>query len=214
MENMDIHHLFIFTNNIDDLIQELLTLGFKEGSNRVHKGQGTSNRKIYFENFFIELIYISNEQEIKKDICINSGLTRRAYYKQNQASPFGICLFDKKKFENLFKNAYKYKPEYLPDNMEIDVLSFEDNPTLPWTFKWKGLNQVNNRNEPLTHDNNIKELTSITFGIKNKDAELIKLLKDSANFKISDFPYVKLCFDENKQNKAYSCKFANLIIEY
>ncbi len=214
MKNIEIHHLFIFTNNIDNLTKELLDFGFKEGSNRIHKGQGTSNRKIYFENFFIELLYISNEEEIKNEICIKSGLNRRAYYERNQASPFGICLYDKNKFNKLFENAYKYKPEYLPNNMSIDVLSFEDKPTLPWTFRWEGLSKANNQNEPLIHDNNIKELSNITFGVKDKDAQVEELLKDSANFEISDFPYVDLCFDENRQKKTYKCKFANLIIRY
>ncbi len=53
---MKIDHIFIFSNEHGKEANELVELGFTEGSNRVHKGQGTTNRKFYFENFYLEIL--------------------------------------------------------------------------------------------------------------------------------------------------------------
>ncbi len=49
---MNIDHIFIFTDDDGKDADELVDFGLTEGSNRVHVGQGTTNRKFYFDNFF------------------------------------------------------------------------------------------------------------------------------------------------------------------
>lgn len=48
---MQIDHIFIFTETPDAAAEELAALSLIDGSNRVHTGQGTANRKFYFDNF-------------------------------------------------------------------------------------------------------------------------------------------------------------------
>lgn len=48
---MEVDHIFIFSNNQGREADELINFGLTEGSNRVHPGQGTRNRKFYFEIF-------------------------------------------------------------------------------------------------------------------------------------------------------------------
>ena len=58
---MQIDHIFCFTDAPQAAAEELLAFGLTEGSNRVHPGQGTANRKFYFENFFLEILWLQDE---------------------------------------------------------------------------------------------------------------------------------------------------------
>ena len=41
--------------------RELTVIGFLEGSGNVHRGQGTANRRVFFENAMLELIWVCDE---------------------------------------------------------------------------------------------------------------------------------------------------------
>ena len=70
---MEIDHIFIFSNNSGKEAKNLIEFGLTEGSSRVHKEQGTKNRKFYFENFFLEILWVINEEEIQRsNICVQS----------------------------------------------------------------------------------------------------------------------------------------------
>ncbi len=88
---MNIDHIFIFTNDNGKIADELVQFGLTEGSSRVHIGQGTTNRKFYFENFFLEILWVHNEEELKSDITKPTGLWQRADFNSSN-SPFGICI--------------------------------------------------------------------------------------------------------------------------
>jgi hypothetical protein len=45
--------------------EALRELGLSEGSGNVHPGQGTANRRFFFANAFLELLWIADEEEIR-----------------------------------------------------------------------------------------------------------------------------------------------------
>jgi len=71
---MTIDHIFIFTTDFGKIADELIEFGLTEGSGRVHIGQGTTNRKFYFDNFFLEIIWVHNEKEINSEPIKPIGL--------------------------------------------------------------------------------------------------------------------------------------------
>ncbi|UHG94724.1 VOC family protein [Spirosoma oryzicola] len=71
---MEIDHLFVFSANQGQEANELLEFGFVEGSSRVHMGQGTTNRKFYFDNFFLELLWVIDEQEVTSELVAPTKL--------------------------------------------------------------------------------------------------------------------------------------------
>jgi hypothetical protein len=87
-----IDHIFIFTDDNGKVADELVDFGLAEGSNRIHVGQGTTNRKFYFDNFFLEILWVHNVNEIASDKTKPMGLFQRAEYKTNLFSPFGLCI--------------------------------------------------------------------------------------------------------------------------
>jgi hypothetical protein len=75
---MQVDHIFIFSNNQGREADQLVEFGLMEGSNRIHKGQGTTNCKFYFENFFLEILWVINEEEINQSPALETHLAYRS----------------------------------------------------------------------------------------------------------------------------------------
>ncbi len=225
---MQIDHIFIFSNNTGKEAQELLDFGFLEGSSRVHKGQGTTNRKFYFKNFFLEILWVSDLQEIKSNLITPTKLWERADFKKNNFSPFGLCLVNTDSTNALFANEniniIKYQPQYFPVGMEIEILTNEHLPHLPWTFRLPFKSEIEteikenkHQNEPTTHQNGIKNLTEASFGIpffkgavNFQNEETIKFVKNN----IIQAYTLTLTFDNHQQGKTKIFSEIPLLIKY
>lgn len=212
---MSIDHIFIFTEDHGKVADELVEFGLTEGSNRIHVGQGTTNRKFYFGNFFLEILWVHNESEIKSEQTKPTGLWQRAEFKINNFSPFGLCIVNSEETETLFENAFKYQPDYFPQGMVIDILKNEDQTDLPWTFRLPFKGQKKHENEPTNHRNGISTLTKAVFEHKsNVENTVFDNLKDQIRFIDSSRYWLNLIFDNGKQGKKQEFEKLNLTIEY
>jgi len=217
---MSVNHIFIFTNDYDKAAQELIDFGFTEGSNRVHPGQGTQNRKFNFNNFFLEILWVHDESEINNARTKPTKLNERANWKNNGCSPFGLCLDYSSQEDNLFENHFKYEPAYLPQGMQIQVLRNEDNPTLPWTFRWKmpkmEPSSTQKSSEPLKHQNKIKSLSKVIFGVKQLQSNYVQSFENDEGvfFELWEKPYLTLEFDHKKSKQVKIFDTIALTIEY
>jgi len=214
---MTIDHIFIFTDDHGQVAEQLIEFGFTEGSSRIHTGQGTSNRKFYFDNFFLEIIWKHNEDEINSDLTKPTGLWQRANFRANDFSPFGLCLVNSEETDQLFNAAFKYKPSYLPDSMAIDVLSNEDQPSLPWTFRLPFKGQMNQHGEPTIHENEIQRLTKARFEYRgNGENQFLSNFENDANIEFisSSRNWLKLTFDNGRQGKNRDFESLQLTIEF
>lgn len=109
--NLELDHFFILVEPEAKVAESLVSLGMREGSRNKHQGQGTSNRRFYFSNGMLELLWVHDEEEA------NNGPGRNLNFPQRVidpvASPFGIILHrkDNSSLEMPFK-GWKYQPEY------------------------------------------------------------------------------------------------------
>jgi hypothetical protein len=55
----------------------LLEHGFAEGSPNVHPGQGTANRRFFFANFMLELLWVADPLEAAADAVRHTGRWER-----------------------------------------------------------------------------------------------------------------------------------------
>jgi hypothetical protein len=210
-------HIFIFTDQQGKIGDQLVEFGLKEGSNRVHVGQGTTNRKFYFENFFLEILWVHDETEINSEPIKPTGLWQRANYQSNDFSPFGLCIVNTDKTDRLFENAFKYQPAYFPEGMTIDILKNEFQPNFPWTFRLPFKGQKKNEIEPINHENGIYQLTKVDFYIENIiDENFMQsfLGQERINFIKTDKTWLNLTFDDAKQGLEKDFEEFKLTIKY
>jgi hypothetical protein len=214
---MEADHIFIFTDDDGKVADQLVEFGLTEGSNRVHVGQGTTNRKFYFDNFFLEVLWVHDTKEIKSEKIKPIGLWQRADFKINDFSPFGLCIVNTSETEEFFKDSFKYQPDYFPQGQTIDILKNENQSSLPWTFRLPFKGQKKNINEPTEHKNGISLLTKTTFEYQEKiEATFLNFFEREKNieFKKSDRAWLNLTFDNGTQGLTTEFGTLKLTIHY
>lgn len=113
-------HIFVCTPVGAPESQALLDAGFIEGSRNVHPGQGTSNRRFFFEHGFLELLWVHDESEATSACTGPTCLWERWSMRDGQANPFGICFSLKSETELALPfPSWAYEPVYLPKGKRI-----------------------------------------------------------------------------------------------
>ncbi|MBW1297545.1 hypothetical protein [Aquimarina litoralis] len=215
---MEIDHIFIFSKNKGKEADDLVNFGFVEGSNRIHKGQGTTNRKFYFKNFFLEVLWVVDQNEIQNDTTSPTKLWERSQFHQNRYSPYGLCLLNSESTDQLFEKREVYQPDYFPKGMSIDMIPNNDNPILPWTFRLPYRNERKESNEPKIHSNKIIALTKAEFEINTSviDDAFTSYFAQIPNisFISSNKTHLTLEFDHRIQEREESFSELGLTIKY
>lgn len=88
----EIAHLFICTAAGAPAAEKLLQFGLTEGSANVHPGQGTANRRFFFHNLMLELLWVHSATEAQSATTQPTYLWERWVAHQPQTCPFGVCL--------------------------------------------------------------------------------------------------------------------------
>ncbi|MBU2713903.1 glyoxalase-like domain protein, partial [Zooshikella harenae] len=147
--------------------------------------QGTANRRFFFHNAFIELLYLDNPNEINNDITKPTQLSERFISHKSTASPFGICFRPESNTTNKavpFK-SWEYRPTYLPETLKVDVgvapitepmwffLSFSSRPD----------QQPAAKRQPMEHSVGFKKITSLHIFIPKDTYSEPALYANSTN---------------------------------
>jgi hypothetical protein len=149
----------------------LLRLGFVEGSGNTHPGQGTANRRFFFENFMLELVWVADWAEVRNERTRRTRLWERCQGQDSQASPFGI----------IFRptgtppapppfTTWSYTPIYLPPGLAMQVA---DGTTLsePELFYLPFLTPgAARRPEPVSHALPIRRIRGVSVGVRVREA--------------------------------------------
>ncbi|MCP3943807.1 MAG: VOC family protein [Desulfobacteraceae bacterium] len=114
---LELDHVFIFVSEGAPEAEVLLEFGFKEGEPNVHPGQGTSCRRFFFNNMMLELIWVSDFEEVKNELTKTTMLWERWSGRHDNVSPFGIIVRSSDE-EDLFE-GWEYKPDYLPEGLSF-----------------------------------------------------------------------------------------------
>ena len=88
----ELDHGFIFTPINAPEAEQLKAFGLSEGSPNTHPGQGTANRRFFFENFMVELLWVSDPVAVQSEVIQPMHLWERWWGREGAACPFGICL--------------------------------------------------------------------------------------------------------------------------
>ncbi|MCZ4282222.1 VOC family protein [Kiloniella laminariae] len=139
---LELDHIFVFVTLQDSETKPkeatlLEQAGLQESYRRAHPGQGTTNICYCFDNCYLELLWLTNEQEARSPLIARTALAERAHWKTNGASPFGLAL--RRTVQHPFPLAtWDYLPPYLPPGMTIPVSLSSQDPLHPFIFQSPG----------------------------------------------------------------------------
>ncbi len=169
---MTIHvdHLFICSATGAPEAKLLIDAGLTEGSPNVHPGQGTANRRFFFENGYLELLWVSDEAESRSALAAPTRLWERWVGRGESASRFGICLSSQDGVNAALPfSTWSYEPEYLPVERQIlfaEGLSIAEPEifVLNWPHVWSP------GQEPTEHASGLQGIRSVSIGLSRSDS--------------------------------------------
>jgi hypothetical protein len=144
----------------------LIAHGFVEGSANVHPGQGTANRRFFFTNFMLELLWVANPAETAN--VAHTGLGERWSQRDAGASRFGIVFGGAPPAVPPFVTA-SYYPAYLPPPMSIEIvqgMALEE-PALFWLPSLSA-DRVR-QSEPTDHKPPVRNIKGVAIGLPRLD---------------------------------------------
>jgi hypothetical protein len=167
---ISLDHVFICAAINAPEAEALVAFGLVEGSSNVHPGQGTANRRFFFEDGFIELLWVANPLEVQSELTAPTRLWDRwsasVSHKNPQICPFGIGFSARGEvavpppFE-----SWAYHPRYLPADKSI--LFAKDTPlTEPELFYLSWPNpQTSSAIQPKRHKAPLQRILSVSVGM-------------------------------------------------
>ncbi len=212
---MEPDHIFIFTHQAEQVAEALQTFGLSEGTANVHAGQGTACRRFFFQNAYIELAWVTDEEEIKTPEIERTKLWERSQYAITKYCPFGLCFRkDRPSSHSInlcFEDGWRYHSVYLPQGQYANIASNEDFPAEPMLFEMPffGIAPKDyplEKQQPLTHTRGFHELTKVTLtlpGPINDFSPALKKVLDESRVHVSfgETYLVSLEFDNGQQDE-------------
>lgn len=206
---MKIDHIFIgsVTPNKDSKI--LMDFGLVEGPPNNHPGQGTANRRFFFQNMYLEFLYIDNDKLAQSINTQPSKLYERITKTSadTNISPFGFGISPS---DNGLKitdyTTWEYKPLFIPPPFKMDV--YGNSLTEPMYYYMDFLSDSGKINQKIfNHSNGIQTISKVE--LHTPHASLNTKFKqnfhdhDVINYVQSDTHFLKITFDNGTKNQSY-----------
>ena len=157
---MELDHIFLRARPLAPEADLLRACGFTEGSGNRHPGQGTANRRFFFANAFVELLWIDDDADIRNDATRPTKLHERLGGAAGAASPFGVCFRPGAAAGPAPFPVWDYRPAYLPPGMAIGIGADVPLAEPMWFFVEGGGPP---RGQPLDHGNGTRAITAVTI---------------------------------------------------
>jgi hypothetical protein len=162
--NIEFDHLFICTDIGAPVADRLLAFGLREGSPNTHPGQGTSNRRFFFHNAMLELLWVHDPAEAKSEAIRRTYLWER-WENRNSLCPIGIAFRPADVAAEVAFASWDYHPPYLPENLSIAVAMNSAVLTEPMLFQIPFGRRPDSfppeKSQPLDHSVGLREITRV-----------------------------------------------------
>ncbi len=165
---MELDHAFVACALGAPEADALLRLGFAEGSSNVHPGQGTANRRFFFENFMLELLWVADRVEARSQRTRPTRLWDRWAHRKTGVNPIGIVFRPSDGQPDIvpFKTLAN-TPSYLPAGASIEIAqgTTRDEPGLFYLpFLKRGARR---HSEPMSHALPIRRILGVAVGVRS-----------------------------------------------
>lgn len=208
--SFEFDHLFICTDRNALVGDRLVSAGLVEGSSNIHLGQGTANRRFFFHNAMLELLWVHDRQEAQSEAIARTLLWERWANRNSGGCPFGLCLRPANgKLDNVAFSSWAFRPPYLPETLSIAVGTNSDDLAEPMLFQTPFGKRPDRfaaeKTQPLNHLLNLREVTRVEFispAASRPSPELQAVLETGqVQLRAGDEYCIELGFDGGKQGQ-------------
>lgn len=156
-----IDHIFFFSDSFAPEQSYTEQHGFNRrvGWN-THTGQGTTGRFIYFDNVYLEYLWIDDAEAAENNIpSANSDFNARNRWREDPSiSPFGIGLRDLREGEAREFETSVYTAEWMRGNFELYPAENAPDITEPWVFFLPNAITSNARDRLVSQDRSTRSI--------------------------------------------------------
>ena len=203
---IEFDHLFICTDADAPVADRLVALGLTEGSSNVHPGQGTANRRFFFDNATVEFLWVHDPEEAQSEPIQRTQLWER-WRDRTDVCPFGLCVRSTEA-EPIAFDHWPYRPPYLPDTLSIAVGTNSDRLTEPMLFQTPFGRRPDQfpteKRQPLKHSLGVRNITRVEvvgpMGDLSPELQAIRNIPH-VHFKVGSEYYVTLGFDQEQKGQ-------------
>jgi len=211
----DIDHVFIWTKPDAPEAALLQGLGLQEGAGRTHPGQGTANRRFFFRNAMLELLFVNEADTIVHDLVDPTHLHARAA----KGSPFGVCYRGHRPDVEPPFPHWSYRAPFLAGDDAIAVATNAERLHEPFLFfAPEALSPARDLNAQ--HPLGVRELShvAITVATTSPFSDALNAVRNTqaaVSFKRGDEHHMTRVFDDAWQGRRVDLKpFIPLAIEW
>jgi len=165
----------------------LLGAGLVEGSSNTHPGQGTANRRFFFESGFLELLWVHDEREAQSALTAPTKLWDRWAERGSATNPFGICFSSSDGADPILPfPSWAYRPGYLSEGR---CMLFADNLPLSepelFVLSWPQ-GQSSPATEPRRHPLGLCDMRSVSVGRRDLTSipDSLRAIRDAGLVKV------------------------------
>jgi hypothetical protein len=163
----EIDHIFVCVGVGAPEVSRLIDFGLTEGRSSTHPGQGTSNRRFFFHNAMLELIWVHDEAEVRSPATERTRLFERWQQRAQGACPFGLCIRPASVLAAPPFSGWEYAPSYLPASKPIYIASNSEILIEPMLFYMRFGSRPDRfseaRLQPLEHRIGFREITRLCW---------------------------------------------------
>ncbi len=161
-----VDHVFICTALRAPGAEVLRQAGLVEGTQNCHPGQGTANRRFFFSNAMVELLWLADAGEARSPQTRATKLWERFSGAGRTASPFGVILRPAAGAEPACPfRSWSYRPPTMP-GFEIEIAADTKLLEPMWCYMKGGRPPAEwpvERRQPMDHPVGFRELTGVVI---------------------------------------------------
>ncbi|WP_445635391.1 Glyoxalase-like domain-containing protein [Nostoc sp. DSM 114161] len=208
---LELDHIFVCVEPEAPPADLLAAFGLTEGTHRIHQGQGSANVCFFFENAYLELLWLVDINEAQSALVRPTGLWERCRWQETEACPFGISFRrTASDSQEIPFPTWDYYAKYLPPHASIPIATNSDNLSEPLIFisptTKKPTDYALERQLPLVHKAGFKEITALQVILPStqKFSGEVRTLIDLGlvQFSQGDFYQLQIEFDNAKEGKS------------
>jgi hypothetical protein len=199
--SVEIDHIFVMTAPDAPAADEFVDEGITEDASRVHPGQGTTNRRFFFDNAMFEFLWVHDTDEAGSDLVQPTYLLERWRRRDTGGSPFGLCFRPTPQTRGTPPfTAWDYEPPYLPADLDIKVADNAANLREPFLFF---LPWAQPPDDPPSHDAGVRTLTEVIVHTPsgNPSSDALRTIDRLIRFENAESHHMTLVFDEGIQGE-------------